>query len=239
VTFVVVGLTLRATTCPPALRQRLVPPVIAKVLMGWSKEKPWTVTSPPGGCAVITHSNAAGGAGSDGGAHDAAEADLAAVAVQVLAAHEHVTERGRPGGRDVDEGGFDRSADEVQHRDVVGLGGGERGKLSVVASRAVRKMSVFQRRGMAISPWWWGSIVPVAGREGGARAACAMSAPNCSNKTNWYPATASAYRPVELRSPPMKTRQLPCAPTFNFSLSHDPVASARHSGEQTNVEFWL
>jgi hypothetical protein len=40
-------------------------------------------------------------------------------------------------------------------------------KLSVVASRAVRKMSVFQRRGMAISPWWWGSIVPVAGREGG------------------------------------------------------------------------
>jgi hypothetical protein len=27
----------------------------------------------------------------------------------------------------------------------------------VVASRAVRKMSVFQRRGMATSPLWWGS----------------------------------------------------------------------------------
>jgi hypothetical protein len=32
--------------------------------------------------------------------------------------------------------------------------------------QAVRKMSVFQRRGMATSPLWWGSIVAGRGGEG-------------------------------------------------------------------------
>jgi hypothetical protein len=42
-------------------------------------------------------------------------------------------------------------------------------KLRVVASRAVRKMSVFQRRGMATSLLWWGSIVVGRGSTGGGR----------------------------------------------------------------------
>jgi hypothetical protein len=39
-------------------------------------------------------------------------------------------------------------------------------KLRVVASRAVRKMSVFQRRGMATSPLWWGGSVAGRGEYG-------------------------------------------------------------------------
>jgi hypothetical protein len=39
-------------------------------------------------------------------------------------------------------------------------------KLRVVASRAVRKMSVFQRRGMATSPLWWGGSVAGRGEHG-------------------------------------------------------------------------
>ena len=65
----------------------------------------------------------------DSGAHQAGEADLAAVAEQVLAAHEGVAEGGRAaGGGNVHEVGFDVDGGEVQDGDVVSLGGGEGGE---------------------------------------------------------------------------------------------------------------
>jgi hypothetical protein len=108
----------------------------------------------------------------------------------------------------------------------------QRGKAQV-ASRAVRKMSVFQRRGRATSPLWWGSSV--AGR--GARAAGAMSAPNSSNRTNWCPATAPASRPsVDLLKgtevagysdlPDLRKRPL-ASPASGFALVSSQLVETR------------
>jgi hypothetical protein len=65
----------------------------------------------------------------DEGAHHAVEADLMAVAEQVVAGYEGVAERGRLTGRGgVDKVGFDLDGGDVQDGDVVGVGGGEGGE---------------------------------------------------------------------------------------------------------------
>ena len=58
-----VGLMSRDTACPPALRQRPVPPVMAKTLLGWSKASPWAVNWSPPMRAMAWHWKAVGGAG--------------------------------------------------------------------------------------------------------------------------------------------------------------------------------
>jgi hypothetical protein len=51
----------------------------------------------------------------------------------------------------------------------VALDGPQHSGKAQVASRAVRKMSVFQHRGMATSPLWSGSVVAERESTGGGR----------------------------------------------------------------------
>jgi hypothetical protein len=125
-----VSLTLRTTTCPPALRQRPVPPVIAKhtgrLVEGKTLDGQLVAAKTCGDHALEGGRRVLE---ADEGAHPAADADLVAVAEQVLAEHAGVAERGLvAGGGDIHVVGLDLDGSEVQDLDVVGVGGGEGGE---------------------------------------------------------------------------------------------------------------
>src|SRR5829696_7805857 len=143
----------RTTACPPASRQRPVPPVMAYTLRGWSKARPWRVSWSLPMRALITHSRVEGGLARRTKVH------ITPLMPTLRPSRSRFSLSTKPSPRAGASlpGSWSTSLDStswpVRCRTVTLSVWAEAkdAKLRVVTTRAVRKMNAFQRRGMATS----------------------------------------------------------------------------------------